>query len=64
MKKVFADGPEVCVIYDFVSGTPAGAVPIVEWLEIAGGKVASVRLLFDRVAFQPARDELARRAAS
>ena len=60
VKKVFSDGPEVCVIYDLVTTTPAGAVPIVEWLRIEGGTIRSVTLFFDRVAFQPATDELNR----
>jgi ketosteroid isomerase-like protein len=63
VKRVFADGPEVCVIYDFVTNTSAGAVPIVEWLRIEGGKIASVTLYFDRVTFKPASEELARRAS-
>ncbi len=63
LKRVFVDEPHVCVIYDFVTNTSAGAVPIVECLEIQGGRVASVRLFFDRVTFKPASDELARRAA-
>jgi hypothetical protein len=63
VKKVFSDGSEVCVIYDFVTDTPAGAVPIVEWLRIEGGRIGSVTLVFDRVAFKPASDEIARRAA-
>jgi predicted ester cyclase len=62
VKKVLADGPDVCVLYDFVTDTPAGAVPIVEWLAVEQGKIKSVNLLFDRVAFKPAGDELARRA--
>src|SRR5262245_31911838 len=37
VKKVFVDGNEVCVIYDFVTDTPAGAVPIVEWLRVHDG---------------------------
>jgi len=64
VKKVFADGPDVCVIYDFVTNTAAGAVPIVEWLKIEGGKIASITLILDCLAFKPASDELARRAAS
>jgi hypothetical protein len=64
VKKVFADGSEVCVIYDFVTDTPAGAVPVVEWLHVEGGQIGRVRLIFDRVAFKPASDELARRMAS
>jgi hypothetical protein len=62
VKKVLTDGPDVCVLYDFVTDTPAGAVPIVEWLSVEQGKIKSVTLLFDRVAFKPASDELARRA--
>ena len=62
VKKVFVDGNEVCVIYDFVTDTPAGAVPTVEWLSIEDGRVGSVRLFFDRVTFKPAADEVARRA--
>jgi hypothetical protein len=62
VKKVLTDGQDVCVIYDFVTDTPAGAVPIVEWLRIDGGRIASVRLFFDRVAFKPASDEIAARA--
>lgn len=62
VKKVLSDGPEVCVLYDFVTDTPAGAVPIVEWLSVEQGKIKSITLLFDRVAFKPASDELARRA--
>ncbi len=63
VRKVFEDGSEVCVIYDFITDTSAGAVPIVEWLRIEGEKVASVTLVFDRVAFKPASDELVRRAS-
>lgn len=63
VRKVFTDGPEVCVIYDFVTDTPAGAVPIVEWLRVEGGRIASVTLFFDRVSFKPASDEITRRAA-
>ncbi|HJW75707.1 MAG: hypothetical protein A2V77_12940 [Anaeromyxobacter sp. RBG_16_69_14] len=63
VKKVFTDGADVCVIYDFVTPT-AGSVPIVEWLRVAGGRIVSVTLFFDRVAFKPASDELARRAGS
>ncbi len=62
VKKAFADGGDVCVVYDFVSDTPAGAVPCVEWLRIEDGRIRSIHLLYDRVTFQPAADEVARRA--
>jgi hypothetical protein len=63
IRKVFTDGTDVCVVYDFVTNTAAGKVPIVEWLRIENGRVAAVMLIFDRVSFKPAADELARRAA-
>ena len=63
VKKVFTDGADVCVIYDLVTDSPAGAVPIVEWLHIEGDRIATVMLFFDRPTFKPASDELARRAA-
>jgi ketosteroid isomerase-like protein len=62
VKKVFVDGDDVCVLYDFVTDTPAGAVPCVEWLRIEGGRIRWAKLVFDRVGFQPAKDELERRA--
>jgi hypothetical protein len=61
--KVFTDGADVCVIYDLVTDSAAGAVPIVEWLHIEGDRIATVMLYFDRLTFKPASDELARRAA-
>jgi hypothetical protein len=63
VKKAFEDGADVCVIYDFVTNTPAGAVPVVEWLHIEGGRIQQINLYFDRVSFKPAADVLARRAA-
>jgi hypothetical protein len=61
VRKVFVDGADVCVIYDFVTDTAAGAVPTVEWMRVDGGRVASVQLFFDRVSFKPASEEVARR---
>ena len=63
VKKVFVDGPDVCVIYDFVTDTAAGSVPTVEWLLVDGGRIARVVLFFDRLTFQPASEEVTRRAA-
>jgi len=63
VRKTFADGADVCVVYDFISDTPAGAVPAVEWVRVDDGKIRSIELFYDRVAFEPAREELERRAA-
>src|SRR5262245_55690026 len=62
VKRVFRDGNEVCVIYDFVTDT-VGAVPTIEWLRIDGGRIRSVNLYYDQVPWIKLREELARRAA-
>jgi hypothetical protein len=64
VKKVFTDGSDVCVIYDLVTDSPAGAVPTVEWLRVEDGRIKGVKLFFDRVSFKPASEELARRLAA
>jgi hypothetical protein len=64
VKKVFTDGSDVCVVYDFVTDSAAGAVPTVEWLCVEDGRLKTVKLFFDRVSFKPASDELARRLAA
>lgn len=62
LRKTFVDGDDVCVIYDFVTDTPAGAVPFVEWLTFDSGRLRSIRLYFDREQFAPAREALIRLA--
>ena len=53
MHRMFADGDEVCAIYDFKVATPAGAgsITMTEWSVISDGKLVSSRLLFDTAAF-------------
>ncbi|HYD43045.1 MAG TPA: nuclear transport factor 2 family protein [Anaeromyxobacter sp.] len=63
VRKVFADGADACVFYEFVSDTPAGAVPMVEWVRVEEGKIRAIELFYDRVAFEAAREELERRVA-
>jgi hypothetical protein len=48
IRRVFADGNEACVIYDFVTDTAIGTVPTVEWLRIEGGRIRSMKLYYDR----------------
>ncbi len=62
VKRVFSDGDEVCVIYDFVTDT-AGALPTVEWLRVEQGRVRSINLYYDQVPWLKLREELAKRAA-
>jgi len=48
----WADGDDVCSVYDFEIETPAGsgAIPMAEWSVIRDGKLVSSRLLFDTAA--------------
>jgi ketosteroid isomerase-like protein len=64
LEKAFVDGNEVCIIYNYVTDTPAGAVPTMEWLKIEDGKIRSIWLLTDHVRWPIALEELGRRAAS
>ena len=61
VKKVFADGDQVCVIYDFVTNTPVGALPSVEWITFREGKIASVRLIFHSEPWAAVLQELKKR---
>jgi hypothetical protein len=63
IKRVFVDGDDVCVIYDFVTDTPAGVVPTVEWLRVEGGRISAIDLYYDRVPWKLVMDEIAARAA-
>lgn len=63
VREVFADGDRACVVYDFVTDTPAGAVPCVELVTVRDGRITAIELIFDRVAFAPVNEALAARAA-
>lgn len=49
IRRVFVDGDEACVIYDFVTKTPAGAVLSVEYLTFKEGRIKSSLLVFERL---------------
>jgi hypothetical protein len=51
MKKSFADGNDVCVLYDMVTNTPIGTVFVCEWYQVKGEKIAAVRTVFDARPF-------------
>ena len=53
MKKIFADGDDVCLLYDMKTNTPAGSAFICEWYQVAGGKISSIRVVFDATPFAP-----------
>ena len=51
VKKVFADGNDVCMLYNMVTNTPAGTAFIVEWFQIRDDKIGSLRAVFDARPF-------------
>ena len=51
VKKVFADGNDVCVLYDMVTNTPAGTAFVVEWFQVRGDKIAALQAVFDARPF-------------
>lgn len=61
---VFAAGDRACVVYDFVTDTPAGAVRCVELITVAHGRITEVELLLDRVSFAPVNAALQELAAT
>jgi hypothetical protein len=63
VKRVFADGDDVCVIYDFVTDTPAGALTTIEWLRFDGDRIRSIDLYYDRLPWQTVMAAIAERAA-
>ena len=63
VKRVFVDGDEVCVIYDFVTDTTAGALPAVEWLQFDGEQISSIDLYYDRLPWQTVMTAIAERGA-
>ena len=63
IRKVFVDGNEAVVIYDFVTNTPAGAVVSVEHIKVRGGRIASTLLVFERLHWPEVMAELASRVS-
>jgi hypothetical protein len=64
IRKIFVDGDEACVVYDFVTDTPAGAVLSVEYLRFKGGRIASSTLVFERLHWPEVMAELIKREAN
>jgi hypothetical protein len=49
IKKVFVDGEDVCLLYDFVTGK--ARVLFCSWYQVKVGKIASIQTIFDPRAF-------------
>ncbi len=58
IKKVFMDGPEVCVLWDYETVVPSIPVtPIAEWFKVEDGKIRSLHLHFNPVPFVAAMEK-------
>lgn len=64
IREIYVRGERVCVVYDFVTDTAAGAVWCIELLTVDGGVITEIELLLDRVAFAPVNQALEERAAA
>ncbi len=51
VKKVFADGDDVCLLYDLA--TPSATVFMCSWYQVKDGKIASIHSVFDPRPFSP-----------
>ena len=47
IKKQFFDGDQTCSIFDFITNTPVGTIPCVEWIRVKDGRITSIQLFYD-----------------
>jgi hypothetical protein len=47
IKKEFADSNDVCILHEYNSGTPPVTSLACAWFHVDGGKIASIKVLFD-----------------
>lgn len=64
IRKLFVDGSEACVIYDFVTDTPVGPVVSVEHITVRNGRIASSLLVFERQHWPEVQAVINERAAA
>jgi hypothetical protein len=55
MKKVFVDGNDVCLLYDFV--TPNVRAFFCSWYQVKDGKIATIQTVFDPRLFSPPQEK-------
>jgi len=52
IKKVFVDGSDVCLLYDFIA--PKVTAFFCSWYQVKDGKISSIQTVFDPRAFAAA----------
>ena len=64
IRRLFVDGPEACVVYDFVTDTPVGPVPSVEMISTEDGRLTRTELIFEKGRWPEVMAEIGRRLAA
>ena len=64
IRRVFSDGDDACVIYDFVTDTEARAVPCVEWITVRGDQIVAIELIFEKAQWAHVAAALQERASA
>jgi hypothetical protein len=64
IRHLFVDGDRACVVYDFVTSTPVGAVLSVEYIALRNGRIASSTLVFERLHWPEVLSVLTEREAT
>jgi Cu+-exporting ATPase len=55
-RKVFADGQDVCVLYELLLDGPVSPVAVAEWYRLDGDRIASIRTILDTAPLTAARE--------
>jgi YHS domain-containing protein len=50
-RKVFVDGPDVCIFYDVLVDHPVGVIPTASWFHLDGDKISAIRTILDTAPF-------------
>lgn len=50
-RKLFVDGPDVCLFHDLVLDHGAAAAPVAAWYHLEGDKIASIQMILDTGPF-------------
>jgi YHS domain-containing protein len=50
-RKVFADGADVCILYELRLEGPVASAPVAEWCRLDGDKIVSIRTILDSAPF-------------
>lgn len=51
IRKSFAEGSDVCIIFNMVIDHKVGRMEVVDWYHLRGGRIASIWSLFDMAPF-------------